>query len=60
MKRLGRTGTYMNAAHQKLQSLQGQINSLASVIASLQQQVEILQQANQGSESAHCPRQIKR
>jgi prefoldin subunit 5 len=55
MKRLGRTGTYMNAAHQKLQSLQGQINSLASVIASLQQQVEILQQANQGQRERSLP-----
>ncbi len=55
MKRLGRTGTYMNAAHQKLQSLQGQINSLASVIASLQQQVEILQQANQGRRERSLP-----
>ena len=55
MKRLGRTGAYMNAAHQKLQSLQGQINSLASVIASLQQQVEILQQANQGQRERSLP-----
>ncbi|WP_156343142.1 hypothetical protein [Pseudomonas sp. NBRC 111134] len=45
----------MNAAHQKLQSLQGQINSLASVIASLQQQVEILQQANQGRRERSLP-----
>lgn len=45
----------MKADHQKLQSLQGQINSLASVIASLQQQVAILQQANQGQRERSLP-----
>jgi len=45
----------MSAADQKLQSLQGQINSLALIIATLQQQIAILQQANQGQRERSLP-----
>jgi len=51
----------MSAVEQQLQSMQVQVNSLASTVAALQKQVASLQSiAKKGSELTHCPRKLKR
>ena len=45
----------MSSVDQRLNSLHAQINSLASIIATLQQQIAILHQANQGQRERSLP-----